>query len=301
MFVAVGVALIVVVAAVLVVRARSGHREQVAQYVVPDTAGKATGQAQAFTEALRKRGLVCSDRDPGSTPVLVRTCARKDATHDVYAEFAATPDGRLGAASLGAKYDWPADDAEAQSELKAIVGDFGTAGAAAGLTDLLGSKGDHSTAWGTVTVVSSIEVTLERKGWQWPELPDHPFNGTAEGVVSAVTADGFTCTSGGGSGVQNCRRGPDLVTAISSVDGIHVITIAAGSWTAARTLQEHIVQALVGDREPGPQITQWFAAGEASGARAYVAGLQLCQTKYSDNTAFEINALGPFASSPSQC
>src|SRR5882757_5199497 len=42
--VAAAVALIVVVAAVLVIRDRSGQSGQVAQYVVPDTAGKATGQ-----------------------------------------------------------------------------------------------------------------------------------------------------------------------------------------------------------------------------------------------------------------
>jgi hypothetical protein len=42
-------------------------------------------------------------------------------------------------------------------------------------------------------------------------------------VVKAVTADGFTCTSGGGPDVQNCDRGSDLVTAIGGVAGIHAV------------------------------------------------------------------------------
>jgi hypothetical protein len=304
------VALVVIVVAVLVVRARSDQGEQVAQYVVPDTAGKTTGQAQAFTEALRKRGLVCSDLFPDYKPLLVRTCSRKDATHDVYADFAATPDGQLSAAELGAKYDFPASAADAQTELKAIAGEFAVAGAADGLTELLGKYSNQvsapiTTAWGTVTVVGDTGVELERKGWKWPELPDDPFVGTAEQVVNAVTADGFTCTSGGGPHVQNCVRATDLVTAISADDGIHTIGIRAGSWTAARTLQEHIFRALTGSGEPvgdrRPLATDWFAAGEAAGARAYVDGLQLCQTKYDSNTVFEITALVPFGSRSNNC
>jgi hypothetical protein len=175
----------------------------------------------------------------------------KDATHDVYADFAATPDGQLSAAELGAKYDFPASAADAQTELKAIAGEFAVAGAADGLTELLGKYSNQvsapiTTAWGTVTVVGDTGVELERKGWKWPELPDDPFVGTAGQVVNAVTANGFTCTSGGGPHVQNCVRATDLVTAISADDGIHTIGIRAGSWTAARTLQEHIFRALTG-------------------------------------------------------
>ncbi len=208
---AAGLALVVFVAVAVVVRGRSDQGEQVAQYVVPDTAGPATGQAQAFTEALRKRGLVCSDLFPGNKPLLVRSCSRKDATHDVYADFAATPEGQLSAASLGAKYDVPGAAADAQTELKAIVGEFAVAGAAGGLTELVGKYTNQvsapiTTAWGTVTVVGDTGLELERKGWKWPKLPDRPFTGTAEQVVKAVTADGFTCTSGGGSGVQNCDK-----------------------------------------------------------------------------------------------
>ncbi|HZX07314.1 hypothetical protein [Kribbella sp.] len=48
--------------------------------------------------------------------------------------------------------------------------------------------------------------------------------------------------------------------------------------------------------DPSPKITQWFAAGESTGARAYVGGAQVCQTKYDSNTVFEISGLVPFGS-----
>ncbi len=54
-----------------------------------------------------------------------------------------------------------------------------------------------------------------------------------------------------------------------------------------------------GDRRP--LATDWFAAGETAGARAYVDGLQLCQTKYQSNTVFNITALVPFGSRSSDC
>jgi hypothetical protein len=301
--VAAAVALIVLVAAVLVVRDRSGQSGQVAQYVVPDTAGKVTGQAQVLTEALRKRGLVCSDLYPDYKPLLVRGCYRKDATHDVTADFAARPDGQLGPARFGIKYQDPADDERAKPDLEAIVGDFAAASAVRELTGLLSKNGQHSIAWGSVTVWSAeLEgfggMELEPKGWKWPDHHGDAFTGTAEQVAAAATADGFTCTSGGGPDVQNCDRGSDLVTAISSVDGIHTIGIRAGSWTAARALQEHIFGELTGDGPPigdrEPLATRWFAAGEAAGARAYVGGLQVCQAKYSSSTVFEITALVPF-------
>lgn len=307
---AAGLALVVFVAVALVVRAHSDQGAQVAQYVVPDTAGPATGQAQMFTEALRKRGLVCSDLFPDHKPLLVRTCSRKDATHDVYADFAATPEGQLSAAYLGAEYGYPATAADAQAELKAIAGEFAVAGAAGGITELLGKYTNQvsppiTTAWGPVTVVGDGGVELERKGWKWPQLPDRRFTGTAAQVVSAVTADGFACSSGGGPDVQNCKKGSDLVTTIGGADGIHVINIWAGSWTAARTLQEHIFRALTPEGEPAgdrhPQVTDWFAAGESAGARAYVDGLQLCQATYDTKTAFEISALTPLGTHSSHC
>lgn len=296
-----GVALIVV-AAVLVIHNRSSQSGPVAQYVVPDTAGTATGQAQVLTEALRKRGLVCSDLYPDHKPLLVRGCYRKDSTHDVEAAFAALPDGQLGSASFSIQYQDPADDERAKPDLEAIVGDFAAASAAGELTDLLGKNGQHSIAWGSVSVRSaelegSGGMEVERKGWKWPNLPDDTFAGTSEQVARAVVADGFTCTSGG-RGVQNCDKGSDLVTAISGADGIHTLGIRAGSWTAAWTLQEHIFAELAGDGPPigdrKPEATQWFAAGEAAGARAYVAGLQVCQARYSSSTVFAISALVPF-------
>jgi hypothetical protein len=213
-------------------------------------------------------------------------------------------------AGLGADYSWPADYRQAPTELEAIVEDFAAAGAAGKLADLLVKADNKSNvqltiAWGTVSLIGTSAVELNRKGWKWPELPDNSFTGTAEQVASAVTADGFTCTSSNGGGVQNCDRGPDLVTAISGPDGIHTIAIRAGSWTAARTLQEHIFQALPGDAEQTgdrkPLASRWFAAGEASGARAYVDGLLLCQTRYSSSTVFGISALVPAGTTSSKC
>ena len=303
--------ILVAAVALLLVACSSDQGGPDAQYVVPDTAGQATGQAQVLTEALRKRGLVCSDLYPDNKPLVVRGCYRKDATHDIKADFTATPDGQLVSASFDIAYTDPADAPQAKPDLEAVVGDFAAASGAGELTGLLAKSGEHRTAWGSATVLSAgLEgfggMDLERKGWKWPTLPDHAFAGTAEQVAGAATADGFTCTSSNSRSVQNCIRDSDLVTAISSVDGIHVIGIRAGSWTAARTLQEHIFAALTGNAgqagDRRPLATQWFAAGEAAGARAYVGGLRLCQAKHSrSSTVFGISALVPAGTTSGEC
>ncbi|WP_427893566.1 hypothetical protein ACQHIV_11650 [Kribbella sp. GL6] len=271
---------------------------QPAPYVVPDTAEKTSGQAQALTEALRQRGLVCSDLYPHAKPLLVRDCSRKDATHDVRADFAATPDGRLSSALLDVSYQ---SEPGAGSELAAIVEAFGAAGSVGNLTSLLDQKGDYSTSWGKVTVISEKSsiggrVELNRKNWKWPTLPDAHLTGTAAQITDAAAADGFTCTGGAPGGDLECERGEDRVSAAVGGDGLHTIEISAGSWAAARTLQEHVFGELSDAGDPEPMVTQWFAAGEPAGARAYVSGLQLCQTRYSGLTVFKITMLVPFGS-----
>ncbi|MGZ0146116.1 hypothetical protein ACXJJ3_03500 [Kribbella sp. WER1] len=271
-----------------------------AEYVVPDTAGQATGEAQALTETLRKRGLVCSDLYPRSKPLLVRDCSRTDATHDVRADFAATPEGRLTSALLVVEYR---NEPDAGAELEAIVGAFVAAGSVGDITDLLDKKGSHSSSWGEVTVVSAKSpnggrVELNRNGWKWPDLPDAHLTGTAEQLAAAATTEGFGCSGGEPGGYLECERGADRLSAAVGADGLHTIEISASSWTAARAVQEHVFGELTGDQQlkgdRHPLVTQWFAAGEPVGARAYVDGLQLCQTNYGDLTVFKINALVPF-------
>jgi hypothetical protein len=300
LLIAAAVALVVVVAAVIVAHSRSDRsRQEVAQYVAPDTAGRAPGQAQVLTEALRKRGLVCSDLYPDYRPLVVRGCYRKDATHDIQADFAATPDGRLSSANFQIMNTGPADP---EPDLKGLLDDFAAAGAADGVASLVGKAGEHSTAWGTVRVAAGgygyAEVELQRKGWTWPELPNHPFTGSADQVARTIAADGFTCTSGG-TGVQNCERGADLVTAVSNGNTIRTLGIGSDSWTTARALQERLFTELFPDR--AALVTAWFAAGRPVGARAYTAGLQLCQTTQGESASFKITAFDPAEHQSANC
>lgn len=304
---------VLAVAAFLVVRQLSDPAEPGAQQVVPDTAGRAPGQAQAYTDSLRNHGLVCSDRYLDYTPVLVRGCYRKDAAHEVMVDFAATPDGKLGWASVQVDYLNANDEASAETDLEAVAGEFAEAASLAGVAELVKKNGTHRTAWGTVWTdgadVGGIgTVTVLRDGWEWPELPAEHLTSTAEQIATIVAGRGYACTeTAKPSRVTTCtKQAGGAITVRAHIDGntLTSFTLAVEGTTQPhpRALDElkEILSLLTGGR--ALQVRQWFeTTGQVPGGRAQVAGLQVCQVTDGEKVNFEITSFRPYARWTGDC
>lgn len=266
----------------------SSQPEQDSYTSVQDTSRPAKGQVQRFSDALRARGMACSDEYTNDLRLFSRGCYRTDFDHDVAAEFAGSPDGTLGYANLNLDYIG-ADDAElARSDFDAIVRDFV---AAAGLTeadakivsDRLAAHTDaeFTTGWGSARLTrgtSSSAIVLRGTAWRPPNLAETSLGGSDD-LRTVVVQRGYDCTElePSGQGQLECTRkdstGTFKVNATLVLQGITRLYLSAdtGRKDTAMKLALAELGGVLDELGDGAEVKEWFTENAgAAGGRAYV-------------------------------
>ncbi len=270
---------------------RGGEPEEESYTPITDTGGPARGQAQAFSELLRARGLACSDED--LEKVFSRGCYRKDFDHDVQVEFLGPVDGTLGSVKINVDFIGAEDQAHAHRAFDELVGDFAEASElSAADAELVrtklagGGNVDFSTYWGRASLRRTTEarasITLRRGSWAPPDLISVTLPGNLSTVEWVAVQHDFRCDQQG-EWHLDCTKGDDenfkIVASRSVLSGLNHLYVSAATGPDDTAMDialadaGSVLDALGGSRAAA--VKGWFTQHRtAAGGMAYVGGLQ---------------------------
>ncbi|WP_328330200.1 hypothetical protein OHA70_08120 [Kribbella sp. NBC_00382] len=257
---------------------------------MPDTAGPAKGQASALTEALRARGMTCSDLYADERLGLRRGCYRTDFDHDVLTEFEASGDGTIGRIAISVAYLGGHEDG-AREEFEVLVGDVVKAAGleAADLVTVsenLAARGPHdrdlTLDWGTGTMsrptVSNSQLALRRADWNPSASPVPPLAGSLAQLEQIATQLGFSCELPTSSGLSCTKDKLNLFAEKGSKpDSIGRLYLSADTGLKDNALPTAVAaQQAILEKLGAPETAAFFAAlpANTAGARGYAGGMR---------------------------
>lgn len=272
-----------------VVLLRGGSEPEQKSYTsIPDTAGPAVGQAQAFTRLLRARGLACSDEKLAK--VFSRGCYREDFDHDVRVELLGPVDGTLTEVEIRLDYIGADDQADAHRDFDDLVGDFvqaaglGTADATVVRNELAGKDAEFRTGWGSAelqrSTSSTSSITFRRAGWKSPDLVAATLPGDLAAVEAVAVKRGYRCERSADSLVE-CSKGDELKIVANRAlpTGLKRLYVGANTGRDDKAMDVALAEAgalldaLGGTRSAA--VKDWYTQHRtAAGGMAYVAGLR---------------------------